>query len=630
MRIPTQMKWFYRVLFLVTLSFLFIIESHAQSIKYERLGNNKIQFWVVDLPDIELDCPDNFFEGNYNYFWSFGDGEYSQEARPIHEYHSAGTFRVKVESNSIYSTEEPTVIVLEEDIIINGRISNLSARRKVRNGQFKVWHNRPLLMNEKVGFVLRNNYELRKRLKNGNWNHQGVTNSFIAQDSLIISFEFPNNQFQFLEAQPLEDMNGNNIWNMVEGNNSTKVQWKIEANNIKLAETADIFHNLFVNLIAGDTTVITLGSTIPFPYTVDLFRDNTIVNIIQDTIRLRVGKSFDPNMKEVNYANIPGQQQLKYRIHFQNLGDGPATRVRIEDQIDTWTHMRSLVVRKVVVGVNTIPVSDLIVSRDRINDIVEFDLQGIRLLGTGEPGYDACAAESTMGYIEYTINTINFTQQGIPDGSIFGTYADIYFDDNGAIRTNTAYTRLDQNNSFCPVDFDDQTSTYSPGNQIVFHTVQNNITTENVIYEPNTYSEFDAGNSITLKATTHLQGNSLLRIDGCTSPGTPSFRPKNKHIVDKVIGGLEKLDQPDLGFDCYPNPLEESAVLRFELLEDSPVELVLYDLSGRMVKSWYRGEWQSEGKHQVSFSRSSLLNGLYFCILKTNHGIGSQKIKIVD
>ncbi len=37
---------------------------------------------------------------------------------------------------------------------------------------------------------------------------------------------------------------------------------------------------------------------------------------------------------------------------------------------------------------------------------------------------------------------------------------------------------------------------------------------------------------------------------------------------------------------CYPNPFNSTARIRYDILQPGRVELKLYDLQGRLVKSW--------------------------------------------
>ncbi|WP_405322170.1 PKD domain-containing protein [Methanobrevibacter thaueri] len=58
-------------------------------------------------------------KGNNTYFWSFGDGNYSQEQNPQHSYSQPGKYRVElvIEHNGINLARNTTIIVTSHDII---------------------------------------------------------------------------------------------------------------------------------------------------------------------------------------------------------------------------------------------------------------------------------------------------------------------------------------------------------------------------------------------------------------------------------------------------------------------------------------------------------------------------------
>ncbi len=65
----------------------------------------------------------------------------------------------------------------------------------------------------------------------------------------------------------------------------------------------------------------------------------------------------------------------------------------------------------------------------------------------------------------------------------------------------------------------------------------------------------------------------------------------------------------------YPNPFNPFTVINFQLPEACFVELVIYDISGRMVAELADG-WRDAGYHEVSFDASGLSSGVYIYWLK--------------
>ncbi len=591
-------------------------QTNDPEIKTTQLSDNLLRFRLVNLPLVDFECPEEFHEDNYNYFWYFGDGAFSQEKMPEHEFHASGTYVVRVEANPIYGTEEPPVIFADTTIVIQNVATNLRPRQKMRTGRLNLAHNRPLMMDNYITFILSHN----------EWNRK--------QKNQEVRFLYDTTSVDFVEAIPMPTSGANS---------GGVLKWDIDQTG-----HIDSTKNIFVKLKARDSTYLEQGDKLPFRYQLKntissysiqpqtwpnwqgsggtLEKDSLIVN---DTLWLRVGKSFDPNMKEVNYSHISGRQRLRYRIHFQNLGDGFANRVFIEENIDEWLRYdpRSLIspitLTRVVIGEDNLPLRACRVTKDYANRKVYFELNGLTLPGTGMPGFDQCAAITTMGYVEYTINTIDFWRQGIPSGSVFGTYADIYFDDNGAIRTNTAYTRIDSTGTYC--QYDEDLSNVMHFDTLLLYAVENNIIMRNFGVDLDTYSEFNAGNTITCFNNTLIQGNSLLRIDGCNT-NRGSFKTENDQNENDDRNSFVATNEL---LQISPNPANQQAIFEYVLSEASPVRLDIFNLSGQLVKSLHHQEIQQVGQYKVVFDTSNLPNGFYLCKFQTKYKEKNIKLQVI-
>ncbi|MGB1032347.1 MAG: T9SS type A sorting domain-containing protein, partial [Flavobacteriales bacterium] len=134
---------------------------------------------------------------------------------------------------------------------------------------------------------------------------------------------------------------------------------------------------------------------------------------------------YDPNDKYAEPAGyeephfVLNDTQIEYRIRFQNTGNAPAETVVIEDQLDLN-----------VLDMSTF--NPLFASHDFTTSIdgsgkVIFTFDNIQLPDstTDEPG--------SQGYVVYTISPI----AGLTHGDEINNFAEIYFDLNPAIITNT-------------------------------------------------------------------------------------------------------------------------------------------------------------------------------------------------
>jgi hypothetical protein len=71
----------------------------------------------------------------------------------------------------------------------------------------------------------------------------------------------------------------------------------------------------------------------------------------------------------------------------------------------------------------------------------------------------------------------------------------------------------------------------------------------------------------------------------------------------------------------YPNPFNPVTKIDFELPVDSKVNLIVFDILGREVKSLVSGELKQAGYYTVEFNASSIASGLYFYRMEANsHG----------
>ena len=163
--------------------------------------------------------------------------------------------------------------------------------------------------------------------------------------------------------------------------------------------------------------------------------------------------SYDPNDKTVLpsdsdlYSNI--EDEYHYTIRFQNLGNGPATRIVILDTLDSafdpatfqylhCSHESNLSVRLIS------------------NQIVQFVFDDIIL----PPAEQDSAA--SQGYVSYKISVNEELDEGI---TVYNT-ASIYFDFNPAIVTNTTantlYKDADMDGYYSIEDCDDENPDINP------------------------------------------------------------------------------------------------------------------------------------------------------------------------
>ncbi len=137
------------------------------------------------------------------------------------------------------------------------------------------------------------------------------------------------------------------------------------------------------------------------------------------------GGPFDPNEKTAEALNmfpngniLPGTQDITYTIEFQNLGNGQAVNININDTISSYLDLSSLQVIS-----SSFPVQTIVNAGTRV---VDFKFKGINLPASSvnEP--------ASHGYVRYKLNL----NPSLPLGTSIKNRAHIYFDYNSAVSTN--------------------------------------------------------------------------------------------------------------------------------------------------------------------------------------------------
>jgi hypothetical protein len=94
--------------------------------------------------------------------------------------------------------------------------------------------------------------------------------------------------------------------------------------------------------------------------------------------------------------------------------------------------------------------------------------------------------------------------------------------------------------------------------------------------------------------------------------------------------GIE--DQPvisRLASGCYPNPFTDETTIWFDLPELGPVNVSVYDLSGKHIECLVHKELPA-GHHESSFKRSGLKPGIYFYRLQTKNRLAVEKLIVQE
>lgn len=79
----------------------------------------------------------------------------------------------------------------------------------------------------------------------------------------------------------------------------------------------------------------------------------------------------------------------------------------------------------------------------------------------------------------------------------------------------------------------------------------------------------------------------------------------------------------------YPNPFNPTTVIEFELTQNQQVDLEVFDMMGKKVRTLLHGELKSAGQHAVSFAARDLASGVYIYRLKAGTKIFTRKLTLI-
>lgn len=196
----------------------------------------------------------------------------------------------------------------------------------------------------------------------------------------------------------------------------------------------------FTNLLPNQYRLIEVTLSVPPIPTVnigDLINNSVSLTIPpldvnqlnnSDAITCNIVSSYDPNYKLENhggkilYSTFSSNDYLTYTIQFENTGTSNAINIRVHDILDSKLDETSL---KMVAASNPYVL-------ERVNSTLNWKFDGINLLPS--------VANTSIGhgYIVFQIKP----KPGYSVGDIIPNTADIYFDTNPGIFTNTCNTEF--------------------------------------------------------------------------------------------------------------------------------------------------------------------------------------------
>jgi uncharacterized repeat protein (TIGR01451 family) len=402
-----------------------------------------------------------------------------------------------------------------------------------------------------------------------------------------------------------------------------------------------------------------VGQNYPVSYDVAVADNNG--NVFYENAwesNLLVTCAYDPNDKQavpVGYADphfILNDTEIEYKIRFQNTGNAPAFDVVIEDQLD----LSTLDITTFQPLVASHSFSTIVDPDGRLR----FVFNNIMLPDSGSDMI------GSQGYVLFKIKPL---PNLIPETVINNT-ANIYFDQNEAVVTNTTFHTIYSCDMIEPLSHveevcasllfvypmnDPYIETYSWYINETFATNENdfmfmsNVPGEYVIRLERTNPlcavshQFDLLNHPSPGTDITEDGWNLTAPDGtswtwylneesiegensqtlnATSPGMYSVTTVNEfgcisNSEDVFLVGVE--EKTNAVISLYPNPMDKEALLK---LGQGNYEVTLINLVGEKIQTW------SNAKNLLRIDRTSLSSGIYF-VKVTNESGATESVRLV-
>ncbi|MFD0761861.1 PKD domain-containing protein [Lutibacter aestuarii] len=400
----------------------------------------------------------------YTYYWEFGDGDYSFQENPNHTYKTKGTYKVKLSVTNNYDDGKPPTTRPKEITFNNTAseiIQNESHHLISAYGGFRLQTNRDPIPEEEMQMILSYGNENpfptngkiylffnEKKYKDKNFDLVDVrlhhNEQEVSEENIASNYTSKKELIQttgittFIDEKLMVvDTLKQNLPLTLEEAKAYYQDFKVyDFDNLESNEERNMFFTFKTTpeMLKDTSAVITIRS-IYIPE-----RGNDSHKVL--TKEMEIVTSHDPNKMAVydtrlNYRLVRFKR-LKYKVRFQNDGEGPARLIKLNVDVPEMLDKSSL---KVIDMYPKCPICpeeevqysclDTIISKDKIS----FQFKNIYLPGTAQKGVHD--KDSTKGFVKYSMKFgKNFHKQKSKSRTA------IIFDKNEPIITNASTSRF--------------------------------------------------------------------------------------------------------------------------------------------------------------------------------------------
>ncbi|NNE47928.1 MAG: T9SS type A sorting domain-containing protein [Rhodothermales bacterium] len=331
-------------------------------------------------------------------------------------------------------------------------------------------------------------------------------------------------------------------------------------------------------------------------------------NVPNDQLPMDPVSSFDPNSKvgpggagTLNFVSAAGK--MEYVINFENKAEATAPAFRI---VITDTLRPELDPNSVRFG----PVSHDGWTTTRVGNVLTWDIEGIEL----PPNVNPPEGE---GFVSFTVDAAD----GLPSGTVISNRAEIIFDLNEPILTNTHVNTIDFE---APITTMSSLPAEVEGDRVAVAWTSDDLQTGSGVASAAVYASVD-GSAFELIGFS--ESNSF------TAPVRPGRRYLFYALASDRVGNTEKsrptpvattviatdvVGSHGFAFELganYPNPFTEETSISFVIPSRERVRLSVFDLLGREVARIV-DQVLSAGPHTVTWRGGAMASGVYIYRLR--------------
>jgi len=398
----------------------------------------------------------------YSHYWEFGDGKYSAQKTPNHVYKNNGAYTVRLWATNNYDTGKPPITRPKKITITNAdsdykdeaiMTSNFSLRRNREpmpdeelitvvsyknefdyntNGKLYLFYNERKYKADNFELTDVRTYYGEKKIQDNNFVY---TNSVNQSDSYVAS----NTEELFsFNSKAQDSTKKTNLSLTLSEAKSMYKHWSLlKFNELQPNEERNVFYSLKTTpeMLKDTSAIISVrGVFVP---------DSNYDNHTVKDMEMEIVTSHDPNKMSSNgtFMNyrLVRFKKMKFKIKFQNNGEGPARTIRLETDIPEMFDKQSIAIEGMYPECEICPkkkevrYSCLDTTFTKTQAI--FTFKNIYLPGSEQKNVKE--HDSTKGYVKYRIKfNKDFHKMKTKSRTA------IIFDKNEPIITNYSTTRF--------------------------------------------------------------------------------------------------------------------------------------------------------------------------------------------